>query len=145
MEWMVSIDSVHHVWIFSMYTHCQAVSKVMSLKAMTGRCMLPNTCIPVSISGSDNLWIDAKLVCSLQEEAQLLPGVAGLLTLCTPEKEMLNGAAAQAPISLERYWIAVVCRRVPSRKQRPNTVLFTSYHCNPDFPQQPHTFISLLV
>lgn len=69
---------------------------------MTGRCMLSNTCLPVSVTGSDNLWIwiDAKPVCCLQEEAQLLQGVAALQTLCIPEKDVLYRAAAQAPISV---------------------------------------------
>lgn len=52
--------------------------------------MLFDTCLPEPVTGSDNVWVDARPACCLQKEAQLLQGVAGLQTLCAPEEEVLN-------------------------------------------------------
>lgn len=45
---------VHHVWVFSMAVGSWALFKIISLTAMTGRCRLSITCLPVSVTGPGN-------------------------------------------------------------------------------------------
>lgn len=51
---------VHHVWVFSMAVDSWAVLKIISLTAMTGRCRLSVTCLPVSVTGAGDQYIYAE-------------------------------------------------------------------------------------